>query len=319
MERTDAQTRLFRQRTLARSAAIDGVGIHTGQRMSLQLNPAPAGTGIVFRRTDCNGVEIPARPSAVASLELATTIGRDDITISTIEHLMAALYAAGVDNARVDLDGPEVPILDGSALPYWRLIQAAGIEIQKAPREILVVTEPIEASVEGVRGDKTIRVTPYPGFRLSYQLDYTQKAIGRQFVDLEIDEQSFGMELAPARTFALMEDVQQLHRAGLGLGGREDNCIVFGEQGPLFVDLRFADEPVRHKALDAVGDLALLGCPIWGHVEVERGGHLLHYRLVEEILRRGDRWAWARITDDADRIEVPGIAAVAMDRVALRD
>ena len=282
------QTQLFRQTTIARTVAIDGIGIHTGQVVRLRLLPAPPDTGVVFRRTDSGGVEIPALASHVASLELATTLGRDDVTVSTVEHLMAAVHVARIDNLVVDVDGPEVPILDGSALPYWRLLEAAGVVRQSKNRRIVAVREPVEV----VHGDKRIRVSPYPGLRVTYALEYAQPSIGCQSVDVVAEADRFVRELAPARTFTLLEDIERLHKIGLGLGGREDNCIVFDQAGPTNTDLRFANEPVRHKALDAIGDLALLGCPIWGHVEVERGGHLLHFRLIEALQARPEAWTY---------------------------
>jgi UDP-3-O-[3-hydroxymyristoyl] N-acetylglucosamine deacetylase len=295
MSKHHAQERLFRQTTLAHTASIDGVGIHTGQSVNLRLLPAPPDTGIRFRRTDAGGIEIPATPSRVTSLELATTLGRDDVSVSTVEHLMAALYMARVDNLIIEIDGPEIPILDGSSLPYCRLLEAAGLQTQDALRRIMVITQPLERAV----GDKWIRVSPYPGLRVSYGLDYTLPAIGRQTVDLTVDFDGFLSELAGARTFALETDVQRLHRHGLGLGGRADNCVVFDDRGPINTKLRFANEPVRHKALDLIGDVALIGAPIWGHFEVEKGGHLLHFKMVETILAHRECWSWARLDGDA--------------------
>ena len=284
------RSRMFRQTTIARTAAIDGVGIHTGKAVELRVHPAPANTGIRFRRTDSGGVEIPALASHVSSLELATTLGRDDVTISTVEHLMAAIHVLQIDNLLIELDGPEVPILDGSALPYCRLLEAAGQRRQNASRQILAITKPVETTVDG----KKIRISPYPGMRISYLLDYEIPSIGQQTIDLQIDLEGFLSELAPARTFALLSDVEQLHEGGLGLGGREDNCVVFDDAGPINTTLRFDDEPVRHKALDALGDLALLGCPLWGHLEVERGGHLVHFELMQELKRQKASWTWVR-------------------------
>jgi UDP-3-O-[3-hydroxymyristoyl] N-acetylglucosamine deacetylase len=276
----------FRQRTIARPVAISGVGIHTARPVRLRLHPAPEDTGIVFRRID-SGVEIPALSTAVSSVELATTLGRDDVTISTVEHLLAAVRACDVDNLFVDLNAPEVPILDGSALPFLHLLKAAGLRLQGAPRRILAVTAPLEVEL----GAKRIRISPWSGLRLTYAIDFAHPAIGHQEIDLVVDRDSFARELAPARTFALLENVDELHRRGLGLGGDLDNCVVFSSRGPNNA-LRFPDEPVRHKALDAVGDLALTGSPLWAHVEIERGGHLLHYALLEALRERPDCWAW---------------------------
>ncbi|HSS50451.1 MAG TPA: UDP-3-O-acyl-N-acetylglucosamine deacetylase [Thermoanaerobaculia bacterium] len=276
----------FRQKTIARPVAISGVGIHSARPVRLRLHPAPEGSGVVFRRID-SGVEIPALSTSVSSVELATTLGRDDVTISTVEHLLAAVRAGDVDNLFVDLNGPEVPILDGSALPFLHLLKAAGLRVQEAPRRILAVTAPLTVEL----GAKKIRISPYCGLRITYAIDFAHPAIGHQEIDLVVDRDSFARELAPARTFALLEDVGELHRRGLGLGGDLDNCVVFSPAGPNNA-LRFADEPVRHKALDAVGDLALTGSPLWAHVEIERGGHLLHYALLEALRERPDCWAW---------------------------
>lgn len=277
---------LFTQKTIARPVAISGVGIHTGRPVRLRLNPAPEEVGIVFRRSD-SGIEIPALSSEVSSVDLATTIGRDDVTISTIEHLLAAVRACDVDNLFIELNGPEVPVLDGSSLPWLHLLEAAGVRMQEGVRRIFAVTAPLEVEL----GAKRIRISPFPGLRVTYAIDFAHPAIGHQEVDLVVDRESFARELAPARTFALVEDVARLHRRGLGLGGDLDNCVVFGPDGPNNA-LRLPDEPVRHKALDAVGDLALVGAPVWGHVEVERGGHQLHFALHEALRERPDCWTW---------------------------
>jgi UDP-3-O-[3-hydroxymyristoyl] N-acetylglucosamine deacetylase len=279
---------LFSQKTIARPVAISGVGIHTGKLVHLELHPASPGTGIVFRRTDSGGVEIPALASEVSSVELATSLGRDDVTISTVEHLLAAVRVCDIDNLWIDLNGPEVPILDGSALPYVHLLEAAGVRWQGAPRRILAITSPITVEL----GGKRISASPFPGLRVSYAIDFALPAIGHQEADLVVSRESFARELAPARTFALLADVEWLHRRGLGLGGDLDNCIVFGPEGPTNTGLRFADEPVRHKALDVIGDLALAGGPVWAHVEVERGGHQVHFSLLEALRERPGCWTW---------------------------
>jgi UDP-3-O-[3-hydroxymyristoyl] N-acetylglucosamine deacetylase len=286
--RSEPLPALFSQKTIARPVAVAGVGIHTGKTVHLELHPAPEGTGIVFRRTDSGGVEIPALASEVSSVELATSLGRDDVTISTVEHLLAAVRVFDVDNLRVDLNGPEVPILDGSALPFLHLLEAAGVRCQQAPRRILAITSPITVEL----GGKRIRASPYPGLRVSYEIDFAIPAIGHQETDVVVSRETFARELAPARTFALLAEVEWLHRRGLGLGGDLDNCIVFGPDGPTNTGLRFADEPVRHKALDVIGDLALAGGPVWAHVEVERGGHQVHFSLLEALRERPGCWTW---------------------------
>jgi UDP-3-O-[3-hydroxymyristoyl] N-acetylglucosamine deacetylase len=283
---TGATDDLFLQKTIARPVSTFGVGVHTGKLIRLSIHPAPEDFGIVFHRTD-SGVEIRALASEVSSVELATTLGRDDVTISTVEHLMAAVRMCDLDNLRIDLDGPEVPILDGSALPFLHLLEAAGKRGQQAARRILAVTAPVTVEM----GGKKIRISPYPGFRVGYRIDFPHPAIGCQEIDLTVDHDSFTRELAAARTFAQAADVARLHERGLGLGGDLDNCVIFDAAGPN-TELRFPDEPVRHKALDAIGDLALAGAPIWGHVEVERGGHQMHYALLEALRERPDCWTW---------------------------
>lgn len=283
-----ARDRLFRQQTIRRPTAISGVGIHTGKETNLRILPAPVGSGIRFRRTDAGSVEVRADLKDVSSLELATTLGRDDVTVSTVEHLLAAVYALGIDNLVVEMDGPEVPILDGSAMPYLLLLQAAGIRRQNADRRIVAMTSVIEFK----RGDKWLRASPYPGLRLDYTIDFPGCAVGRQRLQMEVDRASFERDLAPARTFCRQVDVEKMQRAGLGLGGSVDNCIVFDDKGAVNTDLRFADEPVRHKALDAIGDFTLLGAPIWGHFEILRGGHLLHYELLKELVANPQCWTW---------------------------
>jgi UDP-3-O-[3-hydroxymyristoyl] N-acetylglucosamine deacetylase len=278
----------FVQKTIARPVSVTGIGIHSGSEVRIQLLPAPADSGVRFRRVDC-GVEVPALASYVSSLELATTLGHHGAQVSTVEHLMAAIQVLGIDNLLIEIDGPEVPILDGSALPYCRLLEAADLQPQRALRRILAITAPFEIQQSGGRA---IGIAPYPGLRVSYQIDFGDHAIGAQSVDVEVTRDAFERELAPARTFALLRDVKHMLERGLALGGDEGNCVVFDEDGPINTTLRFPNEPVRHKALDAIGDLALIGSPIWGHLTVERGGHALHIALLEAMRARPDCWTW---------------------------
>jgi len=302
--RPESHHPLFTQKTIAHPVAVSGVGIHTGKSIHLELHPAPVDTGIVFRRTDSGGVEIPALASEVSSVELATSLGRDDVTISTVEHLLAAVRVCDIDNLWIELNGPEVPILDGSALPFLHLLEAAGLRWQEAPRRILAITAPITVEL----GGKRIRASPFPGLRVSYAIDFAVPAIGHQEADLVVNRESFARELAPARTFALLADVEWLHRRGLGLGGDLDNCIVFGPEGPTNTSLRFADEPVRHKALDVIGDLALAGGPIWAHIEVERGGHQVHFSLLEAMRERTACWTWMEGAEGMARSASPPLS-----------
>jgi UDP-3-O-[3-hydroxymyristoyl] N-acetylglucosamine deacetylase len=295
----------FVQKTIARAVSIAGVGIHSGKEVRIQLRPAPADFGIRFHRVDC-GVEVPALASYVSSLELATTLGRAGAQVSTVEHLMAAIQIQGIDNLSIEIDGPEVPILDGSALPYCRLLEAADVLPQRALRRILAIIAPFEINQDDGR---SISITPYPGLRVSYRIDFGDRAIGAQSVDVEVTRDGFLRELAPARTFGLLRDVSRMLERGLALGGDEGNCVVFDEQGPINTALRFPNEPVRHKALDAIGDLALIGSPIWGHLTVERGGHALHIALIEALQARPDCWTW--VAGETTPIAARSLAAAA--------
>jgi UDP-3-O-[3-hydroxymyristoyl] N-acetylglucosamine deacetylase len=267
------------------------------------LSPARAGSGIVFVRTDLpSHPVIPARPDFVAATQYATTLGRGRATVGTVEHLLAAVYSLGIDNLRVEADGPEVPVMDGSSAPFVFLLRSAGLFEQPAPRARLRVQRPLEIR----DGERWIRIEPARELRISYAVDYVHPAIGRQaLADLRIDGESFEQELCRARTFGFLHEVQTLWKLGLARGGNLDNTVVLDEDRVLNREgLRFADEFVRHKILDLIGDLALLGMPIEGHVYVERGGHSLHQRLLAELL--GSQRAW-RVVGPAPgtRVEVP--------------
>ncbi|MDJ0870082.1 MAG: UDP-3-O-acyl-N-acetylglucosamine deacetylase [Myxococcota bacterium] len=273
----------MRQRTIAEKISCTGIGLHTGKPVQLTLHPAHAGSGIVFVRTDgLHPVEIPARPESLSRTLLATTLGRGDVTIDTVEHLLAALYALGIDNVRVEVDGPEVPGMDGSAASFVFLIRAAGIYEQRAPRRMLRVRRPVEVH----EGTRWIRVEPARSLRVSYEVEFDHPVIRRQRVrNLEICDELFEREIARARTFGFVQQVEALWASGRARGASLDNTVVLDERGVLNRDgLRYEDEFVRHKALDLLGDLALIGMPLLGHVRVARGGHELHQRLVAKLL-----------------------------------
>ena len=296
------------QRTIAEKISCTGIGLHSGAPVQLTLHPARAGSGIVFLRTDlAHPVEIPARAGFVTSTRYATTLGRGDATVGTVEHLLSALYAYGVDNARIEVDGPEVPVMDGSAASFVFLIHTAGIFDQRVPRRRMRVRRRLEVR----DGERAVRVEPSRELRLSYAVDFAHPAIGRQALEqLVVDGESFERELARARTFGFLHEVEALWRAGLARGGSLDNTVVLDGRRVLNRNgLRFADEFVRHKALDLLGDLALLGMPLVGHVVVERGGHALHQQLVAKILETPDAWSLEGslhpVGDDPERIPVP--------------
>jgi len=277
------------QRTIAEKISCTGIGLHSGEPVQLTLHPARAGSGIVFVRTDLPQlVEVPANHSAVTSTRLATTLGRGDATVGTVEHLLSALCGLGIDNVRVEVDGPEIPVMDGSAASFVFLIRAAGIFDQGVPRRSLRVRRALEVR----DGDRLIRIEPARELRVTYSVDFAHPAIGRQQLrDLVIDDESFESEICRARTFGFLREVEALWRSGLARGGNLDNTVVMDDFRVLNRDgLRWSDEFVRHKALDLIGDLALLGLPLEGHVVVERGGHALHQRLVRALLDQPSHW-----------------------------
>jgi UDP-3-O-[3-hydroxymyristoyl] N-acetylglucosamine deacetylase len=277
------------QQTIAEKVSCTGVGLHSGAPTQLTLHPARANAGIVFVRTDLGEpVEIPARSSEVASTALATTLGRGAATVGTVEHLLAALYGLGIDNVRIEIDGPELPVMDGSAAPFVYLIRSAGIFQQREPRDLLRIGRRIEV----VDGDRRISIEPAAGFRVSYAVDFDHPAIRRQELEIgSFTPEHFEREISAARTFGFLREVKALWTAGFARGGSPDNTVLLDDEKVVNAGgLRWADEFVRHKVLDLCGDLALLGMPVCGHVRAERGGHEMHQRLVAAILATPDAW-----------------------------
>lgn len=274
------------QRTIAEKVSCTGIGLHSGAPVHLTLQPARVGSGVVFVRTDLpTPIEIPARPEYVVDTTMATTIGVGDATVGTIEHLLAALHGLGIDNVRVELDGPEVPVMDGSAASFVFLIRVAGIYEQRAKRRVLKLRRPIEVR----DGDRYARIEPASGrggFRISYDVDFDHPVIGRQALSgLSVTPESFEAEISRARTFGFMRDVEALWRMGLGKGGSLDNAVLLDDTAVMNREgVRWPDEFVRHKVLDLIGDFALLGMAVQGHVKVHKGGHALHQALAAEIL-----------------------------------
>ncbi|OGA74915.1 MAG: UDP-3-O-[3-hydroxymyristoyl] N-acetylglucosamine deacetylase [Betaproteobacteria bacterium RIFCSPLOWO2_12_FULL_65_14] len=275
---------MFRQRTLKSLVSASGVGLHTGQKVRITLRPAPVDTGVVFRRVDLpSPVDIPARAELVGEARLASTLVKGNVKVHTVEHLMSALGGMGVDNAYVDLDAPELPIMDGSASPFVLLLQQAGIEEQAAPKKFLRVARRVEVK----DGDKWARLDPYDGFRLSFSIEFRHPVIERstQAVTVDFAETSYLKEIARARTFGFMHEVEDLRDSGLALGGGLDNAVVLDEYRVLNSEgLRFADEFIRHKLLDAVGDLYLLGRPLIGAFTAHKSGHALNNCLLRAAL-----------------------------------
>jgi UDP-3-O-[3-hydroxymyristoyl] N-acetylglucosamine deacetylase len=286
---TDAS---FNQRTIEESVSTRGVGLHSGAQVTLTLRPAPPDHGIVFHRVDIPGSSsIPATAAQVVDTSFATTLGKDGIRVGTVEHLLAALSGLGIDNLRIELDGPEVPILDGSAGPFVYLVNSAGVRVQDAPKSFLVIKRPVFLR----EGDKEASLGPSNRLRIDCAIDFHHPLVPGQSLSLDFSGRSFSRELARARTFGFLRDVERLKAAGLARGGSLENAIVVDEFSVLNPEgLRYPDEFVRHKALDALGDLALFGHPVIGHLRVSKSGHALHHRLVARVLADETQYAVVR-------------------------
>lgn len=290
---------MIKQRTLKTLVRTTGVGLHTGCKVEMTLRPARPDSGIVFRRLDVEPpVELRVSPELVTDTRLCSAIERDGVKIATVEHLMSALAGLGVDNVFVDLTGAEVPILDGSAAPFVFLIQSAGLEEQAAPRRYIR----IQRSVRVEEGDKWAQFSPHEGYRLSFRIDFEHPVLQRsgQEVSIDLAEQSYVKEVSRARTFGFMRDVEQLRNSGLARGGTLDNAVVMDEYRVLNEGgLRYADEFVKHKVLDAVGDLYMAGHPIIGAFTAYKSGHGLNNRLLRALLADAAAWHWASFSDEA--------------------
>lgn len=276
------------QHTVKEKIGAAGVGLHTGRIVSMEIAPAPADTGICFIRKDL-GPEylVPAKAKYAVDGRFASTIGIGEVTVSTVEHLMAAFWGAGVDNAFVFIDGPEVPAMDGSAAPFLRLLDQAGLAAQDAPRRYLKVVESFSIEEDG----RSISVEPSEGMRVCFRIDFDHPLISTQRFDKKITKKVFHKGIARARTFGFLHEVETLKRNGLARGGSLDNAVVLGEDSILNKGgLRFSDEFVRHKVLDLIGDLYLAGMPILARVTAERTGHGMHHRFVRELLARPYAW-----------------------------
>jgi UDP-3-O-[3-hydroxymyristoyl] N-acetylglucosamine deacetylase len=281
---------MIRQRTLKNVIGATGVGLHTGKKVYLTLRPAPVNTGIVFRRVDLDPIaEIPAALDRVSDTRLSTTIEHKGVRVSTVEHLMSAFAGLHIDNAIVELDEDEVPIMDGSAGIFVFLIQSAGIEMQSAPKQFIRISKPIEIN----DGDKWARFEPFDGFKVSFSIDFEHPSMqsSAQEATIDLSEISFAKEVSRARTFGFLQDVEALQEAGLARGGSLDNAIVMDDFRVINDDgLRYGDEFVKHKILDAIGDLYLLGCPLIGSFCAHKSGHGLNNRLLRELNERQDCW-----------------------------
>ena len=281
---------MIRQRTLKNIIKATGVGLHTGEKVYLSLRPAAPNTGIVFRRVDlAEPVDIPATPQNVGETTLSTTLIRDDVKVSTVEHLLSALAGLGIDNAYIDVSAPEVPIMDGSAGPFVFLIQSAGVEEQNAAKRFIRIKKPIKVQ----DGDKWASFEPYEGFKVSFTIDFDHPAFSEdvQTASIDFSSTSFVKEVSRARTFGFMRDIEALRKRRLALGGSMDNAIVVDNYRILNEDgLRYADEFVKHKILDAIGDLYLLGHSLIGSFTGYKSGHGLNNQLLRQLVSQADAW-----------------------------
>jgi UDP-3-O-[3-hydroxymyristoyl] N-acetylglucosamine deacetylase len=273
------------QKTIRRAVGVEGVGIHSGAHARLELLPAPAGSGVAFVRTDL-GTTIPARAENTRELSYSTSLGVRGAEVRTVEHLLSALSGLGVTNIQIDIDGPEVPILDGSAQPFVELLHRAGVVEQGVSLPEINLHEPIRVG----DADRWIELRPAAEFSVDYRVRYDSAVIGRQRFVGAMTARRFATSIAPARTFGFLHEVTAMRAAGLARGGSLDNCIVVDGERVISGDLRFADEFVRHKVLDLIGDLALLEYPLLAQVVASRAGHALHVGVVHELLAHPERW-----------------------------
>ena len=278
------------EQTLRSAVECSGIGLHSGAPVRMRIRSAPPGTGIVFSRTDLDGFEIEAISRNVARVSYATSLMKKGVLISTTEHLLSAFVGLGIDNAVVELDNLELPILDGSALPFVELIHKAGIRRQRRPRKYLRILREVEMR----EGDKVISVYPADHYSVSYSINFPHPLIGKETFQVELSNGSYLGKIAGARTFGSREDEKAMRNMGLIRGASRENCIVLTRDGIENGPLRFPDEFVRHKVLDLVGDLALLGKPILGRIVADRAGHAMHTALVSRILR--DKTLWEEVT-----------------------
>jgi UDP-3-O-[3-hydroxymyristoyl] N-acetylglucosamine deacetylase len=290
--------KVIKQRTLKNVIRATGVGLHTGQKVYLTLRPAVADTGIVFRRVDLDEpVEIPATPENVGDTTLSTTLIKDGVRISTVEHLLSALAGLGIDNAYIDLNAPEVPIMDGSAGPFVFLIQSAGIQEQNAPKRFIRIKKPI--TVE--EGDKWVRFEPFDGFKVAFTIDFDHPVFSnhQQTAEVDFSTTSFVKEISRARTFGFMSQIETLRANNLALGGSLDNAVVLDDYRILNEDgLRYMDEFVKHKILDSIGDLYLLGRSLIGEFSGYKSGHALNNRLLRTLLANEESWELVTFEDE---------------------
>jgi len=283
------------QRTISKSISFSGIGLHTGNVINVRLRPADANNGIVFHRTDGQRtVSIEAHADNVVDTRLATVLGKGDLKVSTVEHLMAALYAFGIDNLHIDIDGPEVPIMDGSADEFVRLLKEAGLSNLAQSRKYLAIRKPLSV----IDGEKRISIIPSRFFRVTSDIAFDHPSIALQNRSIKLSTEVFTRDIARARTFGFLKEVEYLKANGLARGGSLDNAVVIDDNGVMNPDgLRYSDEFVRHKILDTIGDFSLAGYPILGHIRTYKAGHDINHKTVQKILEAKDCWQLVEFND----------------------
>jgi len=289
---------MIKQRTLKDSVSAVGVGLHKGEKVRLTLRPAPANTGIIFRRVDLTPiVDIKASPEAVGETTLCTClVNEENVKISTVEHILAAIASLGIDNLIIDVDSAEIPIMDGSALPFVYLIQSVGIESSKVAKRFIRITQPIRVE----EGDKWAELQPFEGFRVNFSIDFDHPVIANtcQTISMELSSRAFIKEISRARTFGFMQDIDFLRSHDLALGGSLENAVVLDEFRMLNKDdLRYDDEFVKHKILDAIGDLYMGGTSILGELNAYKSGHALNNMLLRKVFKEKESWEWVTFED----------------------
>jgi len=281
-------TKYYLQKTLAQKVSVSGTGMHSGKQTNLTINPAPENHGIKFRRIDLPGTQdIQAIFKMVVDTSLATVLGTNGAIVSTIEHLMASFAGLGIDNALVEVDDYEIPIMDGSAWIFTKLIEKAGIKEQAAPQHFIIV----KREVEVIENDKSVIIYPESSFKITCKIDFSHDLIGKQEIVFDRAKNNFGKEISKARTFGFVKDLELLKRFSLAKGGSLDNAIVIDKDGILNKEgLRYPDEFVRHKLLDSLGDFSLLGMPIQGHIVTHKSGHSMNHLFIKKLLKDRDAW-----------------------------
>ena len=281
------------QNTIRKKINCSGIGLHTGKDIHMNLLPAEANTGIRFIRTDLEEKNfIPAFMNRVVDTTMATTISEGDVSVATTEHLLAAINGLAIDNILVEIDGPEIPIMDGSAFPFVSLLQTAGIKQQKSYRRLVKITQEISFR----EGDRYISIYPYDGFKVTAEINFEHDSVRRQVYSLSVSTEKFIAEISKARTFGFLDDVKKLQQNGLALGASLDNAVGMDDNGILNKEgLRYVNEFVRHKIMDIIGDMTLLGCPILGHIVAYKSGHSQHLKLMEKIAATPEAWEFVEL------------------------